>query len=65
MNIAGGRRGIAAAPLLQRKVGQVGLPPAGCSSASALLELLMPNLTFALAVLLYAVFKFHPLPEEA
>jgi hypothetical protein len=26
---------------------------------------LMPNVTFALAVTLYAVFRFHPLPEEA
>ena len=27
-------------------------------------KLLLPNLTFVLAVLLYAVFKYHPLPEE-
>jgi hypothetical protein len=28
-------------------------------------RLLLPNLTFVLAVLLYAVFKYHPLPDEA
>jgi hypothetical protein len=27
-------------------------------------KLLLPNLTFTLAVLLYAVFRFHPLPHE-
>jgi hypothetical protein len=27
-------------------------------------RLLLPNLTFVLAVLLYAVFRYHPLPEE-
>ena len=27
-------------------------------------KLLLPNLTFVLAVLLYAVFKYHPLPDE-
>jgi hypothetical protein len=27
-------------------------------------KLLLPNLTFVLAVLLYAVFRFHPLPDE-
>ena len=27
--------------------------------------LLLPNLTFTLAVLLYAVFRYHPLPDEA
>ena len=28
-------------------------------------SLLLPNLTFTLAVLLYAVFRYHPLPDEA
>jgi hypothetical protein len=26
---------------------------------------LLPNLTFVLTVLLHAVFKYHPLPDEA
>jgi hypothetical protein len=28
-------------------------------------KLLLPNLTFVLAVLLYAVFKYHPPADEA
>jgi hypothetical protein len=38
---------------------------AGVALHADSLRLLMPNVTFALAVMLYAVFRFHPLPEEA
>jgi hypothetical protein len=38
---------------------------AGVALYADSLRLLMPNVTFALAVMLYAVFRFHPLPEEA